>query len=123
MIARGRGETAFVADTYRPDIFDDNDRQFWLALHGYVKSCSSEIGVNEVFPFVEGILERPDGFYGGGGLHYMFWFQNAEELRAFWVECARLEVLHYKKVSGCTSQALASLAADVPTSSDSGDSG
>ena len=66
----------------RPDVFNEEDRRYWLAFHNLVETCPQPIVVNAVYYDILDIITNHTG-YGGGGFAYMFWFDSEEDKSEF----------------------------------------
>jgi hypothetical protein len=72
----------FSYNTYRPDLFNEIEFTFWNEIHSYIKECEYPITVNNAFYFIEDMLAQKS-CYGGGGFHYIFWFNTETDKNAF----------------------------------------
>jgi len=77
-------------DTYRPDIFRDEDVVFWKKFQDQVKSSPVEVFVNGVFSDIDSIIAE-NSRYGGGGFHYMFWFRSIADRDRFVEELENID--------------------------------
>ena len=73
-------------NTYRPNIFTDQDRAWWAKFQNAVRNSTIEIGVNGVFDYIQSVIDGGT-CYGGGGFAYMFWFRTLEDRTTFIAEC------------------------------------
>ncbi len=68
----------------RPDIFNEEDRQFWKFFHDQVKNSEIPVAINGLWNFFENMLNSEEfQGYGGGGMKYVFGFKTQEDLDKF----------------------------------------
>ncbi len=69
----------FKVDIGRPNIHDDESRNFWLEFNDYIHTCEYPIYANNIFYHIEEKIQDPKWSYLGGGYAYMFWFDTEED--------------------------------------------
>ena len=82
MIIQSQASNEHELNVGRPNVFNEEDRRFWIAFHQLVETCSQPIVVNGAYYNVRDIITTQPG-YGGGGFAYKFWFESEEDKNEF----------------------------------------
>jgi hypothetical protein len=82
-LEKNQSLTEFVVDIGRPDIYDENSRNFWLDFNNYIHTCDYPIYANNMFFYIEEKIQDPEWSYIGGGYKYFFWFDSEDDRKTF----------------------------------------
>ena len=81
-------ENKVSIDIGRPSFYNESDRKSWFKFFWAVEKSSIEINVNSLYFAIKEYFLEEQG-YGGGGMKFMFWFNNEEDKNSFIEECER----------------------------------
>ena len=77
-------------DLTRPDLFNEDDFMKWGEMHSWIRESDTPVAVNSAFYFIDDILQKAEGGYGGGGFRYVFWFHNTDDKMKFILKYAEI---------------------------------